>query len=429
MTANDRYYEFDDSHVRAISMDNVLNTNGYVLFYELDNTSAAQSNGSPASSPASSTITTALSSVNKNGTHAYKSIIPTPQTQDQLKLPALPSPAKTTDKLQKSKANFMLPACIVMKQNQQKVGEKLKVSQPCKLATSTATSSSVHLSNGHSASTSTLHQTLVIKEKKLLTEDDKPIQKIEKKLRDMPLFEDIEDSPKTEKPKPVVSKTASTSKLVTAPATANKMVAKSLVPYDCAEDEESENSENEKSGGKLINKHTGVWLVSDWNGNSPSKSGSTSDTSSEGTSQRCQTKSSQQTVKNMVKKIENPVVELGLMGHRGFGAPVLSWGGEMSNMQKEVQKDKSDDRKRQIIDDEDADMDKGKMKKVKLGNNNSFRTFGNEPARKLPNPFQQAQEHHNGHNGHAWQQKHKFFGHGKKFKFNSKPQLNFKKNY
>ena len=405
-------------------MDNVLNTNGYVLFYELDNTSTTQSNGTSASSPASATITTALTPVNKNGTNTYKSINPM-QTQDALKLPALP--LAKTDKMQKPKTNFMLPACIVMKQNQQKNVEKLKVSQPSKLITSTATSnSSVHLNNGHSASTSTILHAPVIKEKKLSMDDEKLIHKSEKKLRDMPLFDDIEDSPKTEKHKPVVPKAVSASKLVIAPPTVSKMVAKSLVPYDCAEDDESENSENEKIGGKLIKKHTGIWLVSDWNGNSPSKSGSTSDTSSEGTTFRCPTKSSQQTVKNMVKRIENPVAELSLMGHRGFGAPVLSWGGDVSSMQKEVQKDKTEDRKRQLMDDQDNDMDKGKMKKVKLGNNNSFRSYGSDLVRKLPNPFQQAQEQQN---GHGWQQKHKFFGNGKKFKTNFKPQLNFKKNY
>lgn len=54
MSENDTYHQFDDSYVRQISVQNVLNTNAYVIFYELDNNKQT-----PKSQP-SSTVTSAM---------------------------------------------------------------------------------------------------------------------------------------------------------------------------------------------------------------------------------------------------------------------------------------------------------------------------------------------------------------------------------
>lgn len=45
LTESGTYYQFDDSSVRSISLQNVLQTNGYIMFYELDSMSAIDGGG------------------------------------------------------------------------------------------------------------------------------------------------------------------------------------------------------------------------------------------------------------------------------------------------------------------------------------------------------------------------------------------------
>lgn len=53
------YYQFDDSNVRPISIQNVLNTNAYILFYELENITTSYQLNNNNSTPPTNTVTSA----------------------------------------------------------------------------------------------------------------------------------------------------------------------------------------------------------------------------------------------------------------------------------------------------------------------------------------------------------------------------------
>lgn len=62
----------------------------------------------------------------------------------------------------------------------------------------------------------------------------------------------------------------------------------------------------------------------------------------------------------------NDVVnQLFQFSHRGYGAPVRSWNGQQTNMDRELSNERREDRKRQYEDDCDTEMDRGRTKKVK----------------------------------------------------------------
>ncbi|XP_001662174.2 ubiquitin carboxyl-terminal hydrolase 36 isoform X1 [Aedes aegypti] len=89
----------------------------------------------------------------------------------------------------------------------------------------------------------------------------------------------------------------------------------------------------------------------------------------------------------------NDVVnQLYQFSHRGYGAPVRSWNGQQTNMDRELSNERREDRKRQYEDDCDTEMDRGRTKKVKTH-------FYHQQQRQQQqhNPFQMHQM--NGGNG------------------------------
>uniref|UniRef100_A0A182JQP3 Ubiquitin carboxyl-terminal hydrolase 36 n=1 Tax=Anopheles christyi TaxID=43041 RepID=A0A182JQP3_9DIPT len=82
--------------------------------------------------------------------------------------------------------------------------------------------------------------------------------------------------------------------------------------------------------------------------------------------------------------------------HRGYGAPVKSWNGQQTAMERELANERREERKRQIEEDRETEMDRGRTKKTKAGasgggsNNNSGANSGGN------NPFQQYQNHQTG---------------------------------
>ncbi|XP_049298006.1 ubiquitin carboxyl-terminal hydrolase 36 isoform X2 [Anopheles funestus] len=73
--------------------------------------------------------------------------------------------------------------------------------------------------------------------------------------------------------------------------------------------------------------------------------------------------------------------------HRGYGAPVKSWNGQQTAMERELANDRREERKRQIEDDRETEMDRGRVKKTKggaptasganSGGNNLFQQYQN----------------------------------------------------
>lgn len=57
--------------------------------------------------------------------------------------------------------------------------------------------------------------------------------------------------------------------------------------------------------------------------------------------------------------------------HQGFGAQVRTWNNQQTYMDQELALDRREDRKRQLADDRDTEMDRGRVKKNKLHCNNN----------------------------------------------------------
>ncbi|KFB51743.1 AGAP007521-PA-like protein [Anopheles sinensis] len=82
------------------------------------------------------------------------------------------------------------------------------------------------------------------------------------------------------------------------------------------------------------------------------------------------------------------------LSHRGYGAPVKSWDGQETAMDRELASERREERKRQIEDDRETEMDRGRVKKSKgtATPNGSFGSGGGGSS----NPFQSYQ------NGGKW---------------------------
>ncbi|XP_058066113.1 LOW QUALITY PROTEIN: ubiquitin carboxyl-terminal hydrolase 36 [Anopheles bellator] len=79
--------------------------------------------------------------------------------------------------------------------------------------------------------------------------------------------------------------------------------------------------------------------------------------------------------------------------HRGYGAPVKSWNGQQTEMERELATERREERKRQIEDDRETEMDRGRMKKVK-----NVAPNGGAPPQH-GNQFQNFQNYQNGGGG------------------------------
>lgn len=81
--------------------------------------------------------------------------------------------------------------------------------------------------------------------------------------------------------------------------------------------------------------------------------------------------------------------------HRGYGAPVRSWNGQQTNMDRELSNERREDRKRQYEDDCDTEMDRGRTKKVKT---HFYHQQQRQQQQQQQNPFQMHQMN-GGNNG------------------------------
>ncbi|XP_035786501.1 ubiquitin carboxyl-terminal hydrolase 36-like isoform X2 [Anopheles albimanus] len=85
--------------------------------------------------------------------------------------------------------------------------------------------------------------------------------------------------------------------------------------------------------------------------------------------------------------------------HRGYGAPVKSWGGQQTEMDRELANERREERKRQLADDRETEMDRGRTKKVK--NVGGAGTNGSHQPQH-GNQFQHFQNYQNGTGGMKW---------------------------
>uniref|UniRef100_A0A182XYZ4 Ubiquitin carboxyl-terminal hydrolase 36 n=1 Tax=Anopheles stephensi TaxID=30069 RepID=A0A182XYZ4_ANOST len=105
--------------------------------------------------------------------------------------------------------------------------------------------------------------------------------------------------------------------------------------------------------------------------------------------------------------------------HRGYGAPVKSWNGQQTAMERELANERREERKRQIEEDRETEMDRGRVKKTKGGAGGASGGGGNAGG---SNPFQQYQSQGGGGGGGKWMGN----GGGNRNHFNNHHQNNYR---
>lgn len=185
---------------------------------------------------------------------------------------------------------------------------------------------------------------------------------------------------------------------------------KSLVPYD-SHDEDSASSDSDKKEEKVKNQ-SGIWHVCPLKDVCPSKQGSTVESTKEelnGFSGSSPKVNGGNGIRNGGGK--DVVHELEKFSHRGYGAPVNSWKGHQTHMDRELVNDRQEERKRQFEDDRDTEQDRGRVKKMKYGHHNDHRGMNaNNPFHERQNSLNRSQTHQqnfqqrgsNNYNGHRF---------------------------
>lgn len=82
------------------------------------------------------------------------------------------------------------------------------------------------------------------------------------------------------------------------------------------------------------------------------------------------------------------VQQLKNFSHRGYGAPVRSWNGQQTHINRELALERREDRKRQMEDDRETEMDRGRTKKVKT---HFYNGNHQQNQQRDGNPFQNYQ--------------------------------------
>lgn len=410
ITPNGNFYQYDDSCVSTISTENVLRTNAYVLFYEVVQQKPKQ-NGN--------TLLT-HSNIHQHE-HTYSKIAPSTTTSS--------SPATSRsdfDRLREGFAKPNLPKMIptsIIRQNQQ-----IRQNDSSKMQPST---SKAAMQNGHAKASPVSSPAVKANGKREASDDEGEREEVAAKkmkpsLPSLPRLS-IEDSSPHKMPL-----TPTTLSPASAPPTPQK--PKSLVPYE-TDDEDDEpptttttngtaNGSAKKAEADRVNffrTSSGVFVETDAK-EYPSKHGSTVDKTiitkaslSNGSVTNGHVNGKAQTNGYHVKRNDDTIQQLTKLNHSGYGtSDVLSWNNTPSAMNREVEKDVQEDRWRHMENQDDMEMDAGRVKKIKYGNNRPV------SSDKLPNPFQEQQNVHNQNGNSRPQQQINYFDRSKN-NFNRNP--------
>lgn len=340
------YYQFDDSCVRSMSIQNALSTNAYIIFYELDdvNMSFDQSKilketvcakTSTEVKARNDTITTGFTSLSGFKMNPFnKAAAQSSPTQQPIINKTSPEKTKivnfpTNGFTIKEKPLIQNDIKTICRNgnnlsNGKQLGSKLVIHFKDKKETETTDADKTFLDNGKSPS-NVLHKKAINSTAVSENSEKKSTNKCS--LPCMPKL--IE-----EKSSQIVLATPTTP-----PATTTNKIAttkiKSLVPYD---DDDSDDST------ETVKTKAGIWEVTDDSMPSPVLNGKGSNGSTNKFKQNGN-KSENSIVQNGNGKVktnqnggtkEDTVSQLLKMGHRGYGGNVVSWNGESANITKEV---------------------------------------------------------------------------------------------
>lgn len=439
-TESGQYYHFDDSMVSHVQPQRVLETQAYLLFYELMPSTA---NGGVTIKPEkeynmfsqdkpslSNKITNPVASTSSSTSNGPNS--GSVDRKSNFIGPLLPQKngGSSTSTNQSNGTNKPLVNKILLGSkviSEKSVGNGSENISPKKVQIFSPTK------NGKPS---------------LITTSPAPSQKT-KEDTNSGNAPTLPNMPTLASPNPVETKinTTSPAKQSTTNSTVSKLVQsstnngfcgdkpKSLVPYDLDESDSETgtnnvngidaNGHNEEQNVALVKTKTGLWHISDSSPEAPSLQGSTDKFASRpasapstptGNNSPSQEHPNQQHEKsshtykrshsvncNGSNGTSNVVADalphLLQMSHRGYGSSsVQTWNGERTKMDKELAEEKREDRKRQFHDDRETEMDRGRTKKVKK----SYDDFrGRSECALNNNAFQQHQNRENAHQNRA----------------------------
>lgn len=151
-----------------------------------------------------------------------------------------------------------------------------------------------------------------------------------------------------------LSSPESTPKTTNEVCNTNPTATKSLVPYES--DDTSSSDDSNQSAQEIESRVSTKAAVGDW------QVSSSTDVNHEPSSAG---KSWERKKLQMQQNSQNPVNELFKMSHSGYSAPVSSWNGTRSQLDKEVLNERREERKRSLADS----SDQGRVKHQKLNSN------------------------------------------------------------
>ncbi|CAH1961940.1 unnamed protein product [Acanthoscelides obtectus] len=391
------YYQFDDSMVRPISHQAVFNTNAYIMFYELES--------SPYSQKQSATPSTSKAKVATSGSQEPSSMSGAQMVSSSSSSSGGPSKSATMNggvgytsdtfygpQLPPNKIRKTMNGSIVSTNgNNNNSGSPSPTGSPPEDQTTERSSSSVK--NNEISSSNDLKFSSPVSSPNIPTSVSS---------LSSPEMPDVKDSSASIPNKP-------------------------LVPYETDETSSSEDSNH--SAAEATKWATTKATVGDWQVTSstdvdhePSSQGrvgweknkfpgqTTTSSSSTGSQQGVGSQQSQ----------DNTVSELFKMSHSGYSAPVTTWNGTRSQLDKEVNEERREERKRNLADTSQDQNQKAKHLKTNNYNNNHYKS----------NPgYNPIQEYHNAKNWNGYGGQHyKPFYNGNRHRrfFNQK---NCHKNY
>lgn len=398
LAPNGQYYQFDDSYVNQIPTENVLKTNAYLLFYEL--VSKQKQNGH-----------NGQSHTNYQNEHTYSKSASSTSTS---------SMTPKNDAFDRSRESFakpvlpkMIPSSIIRQNNHLKQKEN-ETTPPTKMIPSTSKANGV--TNGTKIATQLFPAHVKTNGVKREASDDEWEESASKKMKpSLPSLPRI--SSEDVKAAAVVKTPATPSTSVVASADSTSKSVR-LVPYETDDEDDECCSNTSNSVSKKTEDRTaeatkkisfcktssGVFVETDLKENSsPSKQGSTIDKTvvvatkasmTNGSSTNGSLNGKSLTNGYHVKRNDDTIQQLAKLNHSGYGtSEVVSWNNTSSSMNREVNKDQHEDKKRHENND-DVEMDSGRLKKVK------FNRYQGPPSSaahqdKLPNPFQEQQNTQN----------------------------------
>lgn len=421
-TESGTYYQFDDSMVRPISVQSVLDTQAYLLFYELIDNTCLNGNGSRqnfkdidmfSDSPKSSMIKKSYTgSMVSNGTSTTK-------TLNYEKKPGFIGPQMP----QKNGISSTNTSQNPIKSNQQPTNSKLvnNILSGSKIG-SAQNGNTSNLSNNNNGPVSPAIKKTELNgnisahspAKRLVnpfTANNTQNSTKKQSLPSMPRLSS--SSPSNEaststknvtSPVPSTSSNGKQNGFCASNTTISNNKPKSLVP-DYSDESDSEIGTDR--GHDIVKTKTGPWKVIENDcSDRPSLQGSTDNTirpvSAPSTPTSTHSNSNDSTLEtpsSNQQKVYRSVSENGTdavghllkQSHRGYGnSNVQTWNGDKSIIDKEIMQERRDERKRQYQEDRETDMDRGRIKKIK--------TYRDDDRQKTSrNYFQFAQNRENSH--------------------------------